>query len=276
MSEEPAEKVSPHSAHREEQADRLRMQQVTAAMWSVRELPGRPGPPDPPPVLSADAQQQQEGESQIKQRGAEGRKEERGKRRSVKQAGGEGAGGKNDNTSSQHSGNHSAIIREGDTRDREKDKGEISTMGRWRFWWNQKVSAPRVSVLTLMFFQVVEKSGQGNDYWWSKVKGKAVVSSYEYLVDRLFTLFVFLGLLLHLLSLLYLIDELEEVPQVQYYRLSLEQNSAVPTHVNNINLFRDIHPKKNAVRVTGNFSFMLQGHSVSCSCSTFITCDLLS
>lgn len=32
MSEEPAEKVSPHSAHREEQADWLRMQQVTAAM----------------------------------------------------------------------------------------------------------------------------------------------------------------------------------------------------------------------------------------------------
>lgn len=36
----------------------------------------------------------------------------------------------------------------------------------------------------------------------------------EYLVYRLLTLLVFLGLLFHLLSLLYLIDELEQVPQV--------------------------------------------------------------
>ena len=42
-----------------------------------------------------------------------------------------------------------------------------------------------------------------------------------YLVDRLLTLLVFLGLLLHLLPLLYLIDELEQVPQVQDHRLSL-------------------------------------------------------
>lgn len=58
-----------------------------------------------------------------------------------------------------------------------------------------------------------------------------VRSMEKYLVDRLFTLFVFLGLLLHLLSLLYLIDELEQVPQVQDYRLSLEHNRAVPTQV---------------------------------------------
>lgn len=73
---------------------------------------------------------------------------------------------------------------------------------------------------------------------------QAAVSWYKYLVDCLFTLFVFLGLLLHLLSLLYLIDELEQVPQVQNYRLSLEHKSAVPAHVNNMNLLRDIHPKE--------------------------------
>lgn len=73
------------------------MQQVTAAMRSDRQLPGRPGPPDPPPVLSADAQQQ-EGEAQTKQREAEERKQERGKRWRVKQVGGKGVGRKHDNT----------------------------------------------------------------------------------------------------------------------------------------------------------------------------------
>ncbi len=42
-----------------------------------------------------------------------------------------------------------------------------------------------------------------------------------YLVHRLLTLLVLLGFFLHLLSLLYLIDELEQVPQVQNHRLSL-------------------------------------------------------
>lgn len=64
----------------------------------------------------------------------------------------------------------------------------------------------------------------------------------EYLVDRLLTLFVFLGLLLHLLSLLYLIDELEQVPQVQNHRLSLEHNSPIQP-------FSGVHPKKKAGRV---------------------------
>lgn len=42
-----------------------------------------------------------------------------------------------------------------------------------------------------------------------------------YLVDRLLTLLVFLGLFLHLFSLLYLINELEQVPQVHDHGLSL-------------------------------------------------------
>lgn len=51
-----------------------RMQQVTAAMWLVRKLPGRPGPPNPPPVLSTD--ERQEGEA-IKQRGERSRGDRR-------------------------------------------------------------------------------------------------------------------------------------------------------------------------------------------------------
>lgn len=54
-----------------------------------------------------------------------------------------------------------------------------------------------------------------------------------YLVDCLLTLLVFLGLLLHLLSLLYLIDELEQVPQVQDHRLSLgRQGHIIHTPIN--------------------------------------------
>lgn len=48
-----------------------------------------------------------------------------------------------------------------------------------------------------------------------------------YLVDRLLTLLVFLGLLLHLFSLLYLINELEQVPQVHDHRLSLGQQHII-------------------------------------------------
>lgn len=51
-----------------------------------------------------------------------------------------------------------------------------------------------------------------------------------YLVDRLLTLLIFLGLLLHLLSLLYLVDELEQVPQVQDHGLSLEDKDTTCTH----------------------------------------------
>lgn len=50
---------------------------------------------------------------------------------------------------------------------------------------------------------------------------QVTLSWYVYLVDRLLTLLVFLGLLLHLFSLLYIVDELEQVPQVQDHRLSL-------------------------------------------------------
>lgn len=42
-----------------------------------------------------------------------------------------------------------------------------------------------------------------------------------YLVDRLLALLVFLGLFLHLLSLLYLIDELEQVSEIQDHGLGL-------------------------------------------------------
>lgn len=49
-------------------------------MRLVRKLPDRPGPPGPPPVLSAD-ERRQEREGEIKQ-GGEGRRE--GKRRRVK------------------------------------------------------------------------------------------------------------------------------------------------------------------------------------------------
>lgn len=127
-SEGPTEEASPHSAHREEQADRLRMQQVTAATPSVRELPGRPGPPGPPPGLSGSG-----GEGGgTDQGGEEKRGQERGKRWRVKQVGGEEArrgGGAWRHAPSQHSDYHSAIIREGDPRDGGNGRGETSTMG---------------------------------------------------------------------------------------------------------------------------------------------------
>lgn len=71
----PKQELSPHSAHKEEQADWLEMQQVTAAMGLVKKLPGRQGPPDPPPVLSADERRQQEREGEIKRGGERSRGE---------------------------------------------------------------------------------------------------------------------------------------------------------------------------------------------------------
>lgn len=71
----PKQQLSPHSAHTEEQADWLEMQQVTAAMGLVKKLPGRQGPPDPPPVLSADERRQQEREGEIKRGGERSRGE---------------------------------------------------------------------------------------------------------------------------------------------------------------------------------------------------------
>lgn len=56
-----------------------RMQQVTEAMGLVRKLPGRLGPPDPPPVLSAQEQWQESAWREInrEKRGGEGRRKER-------------------------------------------------------------------------------------------------------------------------------------------------------------------------------------------------------
>lgn len=45
----------------------------------------------------------------------------------------------------------------------------------------------------------------------------------SYLIDCLLTLFVFLGLLLHLLPLLDVVDEREEVTQVNDERLRLDE-----------------------------------------------------
>lgn len=51
-----------------------------------------------------------------------------------------------------------------------------------------------------------------------------------YLVDCLLTLLVLLSLFLHLFSLFYLINELEQVPQVQNHRLSLGWQEHI-THI---------------------------------------------
>lgn len=59
---------------------------------------------------------------------------------------------------------------------------------------------------------------------------------HKYLVDGLLTLLVFLGLLLHLLSLLYVINELEQVPQVQNHRLGLERPENMLTSDINLKL----------------------------------------
>lgn len=61
-----------------------------------------------------------------------------------------------------------------------------------------------------------------------------------YLVDSLLTLFVFLSLLFHLLSLLYVIDELEQVPQVQNHRLSLGRQEHI-VYINTITLTETHH-----------------------------------
>lgn len=134
----PKQELSPHSAHTEEQADWLEMQQVTAAMGLVKKLPGRQGPPDPPPVLSADERRQQEREGEIKrggeEQGWEDRREGRGgelsrwSRESRRKA-------QRDVAASQHSDNHLAIIRErARQRDKEKIKQETyrrQNRGRW-------------------------------------------------------------------------------------------------------------------------------------------------
>lgn len=157
----PKQELSPHSAHTEEQADWLEMQQVTAAMGLVKKLPGRQGPPDPPPVLSAGwaAAAGKRGRDQTGRReeqGWEDRREGRGgelsrwSRESRRKA-------QRDIAASQHSDNHLAIIRErARQRDKEKIKQEthrrqnrgrwISTMGRWYHWWNLKVGAPYVTL----------------------------------------------------------------------------------------------------------------------------------
>lgn len=49
-----------------------------------------------------------------------------------------------------------------------------------------------------------------------------------YLVDRLLALFVLLGLLLHLLPLLDVVDEGEKVTQVDDERLRLDQDAKTP------------------------------------------------
>lgn len=55
---------------------------------------------------------------------------------------------------------------------------------------------------------------------WEKKKSRNVLS---YLVHCLLTLFVLLGLLLHLLSLFDVVDECEEVAQVNDERLRLDE-----------------------------------------------------
>lgn len=103
-------------------------------------------------------------------------------------------------------------------------------MGRWYHWWNLKVGAPYV-ILWWFFLVLPDSSVKSLSHephhtygrWLRKLfKRKKIPESWEeYLVHRLLTLLVFLGLLLPLLSLLYVIDELEQVPQVQNHRFSL-------------------------------------------------------
>ena len=159
-------------------------------------------------------------ESQIKQWG----QQEKGKRWGVRQVG-ERVGGKHDST---HLPSIQIIIQQSPEKETPEAERKINVKSaQWpdgasdetRKWAFHMSACPHWRLFKSLRNQV------------RKMTSDEVRSMEKYLVDRLFTLFVFLGLLLHLLSLLYLIDELEQVPQVQDYRLSLEHNRAVPTQV---------------------------------------------